>query len=799
MIYNKTFLLYQQGEYDRRVNINKTKKHLHQYNLKQIMTKKTIKHPFCILSLTRYLKKIHGYYKHTLYKHTIATLLYALRQLLSPKACNNNAVFSAAIVATSYFFNNAIADNIKNVDYLSLSLEELGKIEISIATGNNTTLEQAPAVANLITAQQIAAMGARTLDDVLETVPGLHVSLSAANRLDSIYSIRGIHTRFNPQVLLLINGSAMQWPVQGGRPILFRQPVNNIAQIEIIRGPGSAVYGADAFSGVINIITKSASDINGTEIGSRFGSFAYGEAWVQTGQQYHNWDIAFSLNYQHSNGDSDRRIDHDLQTTLDNLYGTSASLAPGKLSTYYEVLDSTLALENNHWKINLRTWMSDNTGNGAGGAQALDPNLADNYELYSSDITYTTDSWFYHWTNSLKLNYNYHKSNSQFMLLPPNSTVGIGEDGNLNLQSPNLVTFTDGLIGNPGGATEDAQLELTNTYTGIKNSRFRIGIGSRYQSIRTEESKNFGPGVLEGSNATTVDGTLTVVTGTDNIYLKNTSRTINYASLQNEWHFKDNWHLITGIRYDHYSDFGDTTNPRIALVWQTHDTLTSKLLYGSAFRAPSFAELGLKNNPSALGDPDLSPEKIDTYELVFNYRPTTTLQSTLSLFTYRAKDLIEYTLNTDAGGNKATNASDQQGYGFEWEIDWKINEWWRINSNYAWQKSKNIKASNTVADAPNQQLTINSYWKASPKWLFHNQINWVADRKRELNDTRSDIDDYVLVDLTIKRKNIYKNLDISLGINNLFDENATEPSDGTILEDIPLEGRSLWGEIRYQF
>ena len=694
---------------------------------------------------------------------------------------------------------NTMADTPKGIDYLSLSLEELGNIKISIASGNSTTVEQAPAVANLITEQQIEAMGARTLDEVLETVPGLHVSLSGANRLDAIYSIRGIHTSFNPQVLLLVNGSPVQWPVQGGRPILFRQAVNNIARIEIIRGPGSAIYGADAFSGVINIITKSASDISGTEAGSRFGSFDYSEAWVQTGQHYQGWDLAFSLNYQHSNGDPDRRIDHDRQTTYDNLYGTSASLAPGALATRYEVFDSTLAVANPHWQFNLRTWLSEDTGNGAGGAQALDPHSGDNYELYTGDIRYTTDNWLQHWNNTVKFNYNYYQGDAQLRLLPANTTVGIGTDGNLNILSTDLVTFTDGMIGNPGGTTEDTQLELINTYTGIQHHRLRIGLGSRYQSVTTTETKNFGPGVLQGSTASSVDGTLTSVSGTDDVYLSNTSRTIDYLSLQDEWQFADKWQLIAGIRYDSYSDFGDTTNPRLALVWESHPTLTTKLLYGSAFRAPSFAELGFKNNPSALGDPTLSPEKIDTYELVFNYQPKAILQSTLTVFCYRAQDLIEYVFNADIGGNQAANTRNQEGYGLEWEVNWEINPQWRIHSSYAWQHSQDSQTGDPIANAPGQQLTINNYWKITPQWLLRQQINWVADRERAASDTRADIDDYALVDLTLKRKSAYKNLDLSLGINNVFNTEAKEPSDGIIPGDLPLEGRSLWGEIRYQF
>ena len=107
-------------------------------------------------------------------------------------------------------------------DIYNLSLAELGQVEISIATGNSTPLDKAPATASVIYAAEIEAMGARNLNEVLEAVPGLHVSLSTLSRLDSVYSIRGIHTGFNPQVLLLMNGVPVQSSLQGGRPSLFR-------------------------------------------------------------------------------------------------------------------------------------------------------------------------------------------------------------------------------------------------------------------------------------------------------------------------------------------------------------------------------------------------------------------------------------------------------------------------------------------------------------------------------------------------------------------------------------------------
>ena len=145
---------------------------------------------------------------------------------------------------------------------------------VSIATGSQQPLRRAPAVASVITAQDILAMGVTDLDDALESVPGLHVS-----RYQQFYTpryfIRGIYSDLNPQTLVLQNGQPLTTLLTGNRGLAFGDtPVENVARVEVIRGPGSALYGADAFAGVINIITKSAAEVDGTEFGVRAGSFS---------------------------------------------------------------------------------------------------------------------------------------------------------------------------------------------------------------------------------------------------------------------------------------------------------------------------------------------------------------------------------------------------------------------------------------------------------------------------------------------------------------------------------------------
>lgn len=144
----------------------------------------------------------------------------------------------------------------------------------------------------------------------------MHVSISNINRLNPVYSIRGIHTGNNAQVLLTINGIPLKDAYSGSRLSTFRLPVANISRIEVIRGPGSAVHGADAFAGVINVITKDADEINGVVAGARAGSFDTQESWAQYGGQVDGWGVSFSLEHAISAGDQGRTVESDFATVL---------------------------------------------------------------------------------------------------------------------------------------------------------------------------------------------------------------------------------------------------------------------------------------------------------------------------------------------------------------------------------------------------------------------------------------------------------------------------------------------------
>lgn len=684
-------------------------------------------------------------------------------------------IFSCCIFISSAYQTEAATtrEEHSRIDsLLSMSLEELVNLKVTVTTGTPKTLKLAPAIASIITAEDIERIGATTLDEALETIPGLHVGRSEFY-FGQIWSIRGLHTDGNTEALLLINGVPFKNIQNGTRPFKYLMPVSMISRIEIIRGPGSAVYGADAFSGVINVITKNTNDINGTEAGFRGGSFDTYNGWLLHGGTYAGWDFALNIEARRTEGDEDQIIEQDR-------LGTGyPSLTPAPMDTRHELLDGHLNLHKGNWNVNMYGSVYE-SALGLGGAQVVTYGNEVETKLFLGDLTYRNDSLVEDWDISAQLYTSYQDNDIVFEYYPAHF---------LNM------------IGNPIVETEEVGLEMAGIYQGWTGHIVRLAAGLRYSEQNIDQYKNFTsiptPPFIK-------IGQLRRITDPDEIYQPDADRTLWYLSLQDEWTIARDWELTAGVRYDEYNDFGSTVNPRLALVWQITDQLTSKLLYGRAFLAPSFGQMYNKNNPVAIGNPNLGPEEIDTMELAFDYQPLATLRTNLNLFAYKADDIIEY---AGAPPQLAQNIGEQEGRGFEIELDWRPEKHIRVYSNFAYQYSENTKINATIHDAPEMQFYLNPHWEFMPNWSLDGQAYWIGKRHRESGDPREDIDDYWLVNMTLRKKNILKKWDFALAVRNLFDEGAREPSPYDPLapqgawaaNDYPLKGFEVWAELRFHF
>ncbi|WP_353571580.1 TonB-dependent receptor [Candidatus Albibeggiatoa sp. nov. BB20] len=671
--------------------------------------------------------------------------------------------------------------------------------KVSVATGKAQNIAHVPAVTSIITAQDIEAMGATHLDQVLETIPGLHVARSSLT-YSSQYFIRGIYSIQNPQTLVLINGIPLKSLFAGERQRVWSQvSLNQIARIEVMRGPGSALYGADAFAGVINIITKTALDINGTEAGVRLSSFDTYETWAQHGKRYGDFDVGFMLNYYKTQGHNEI-LQADGQTHYDKVHGTQASLAPSDMPLQREMIEARFDIGyepnySNQWRLRLGYQGQFDVGTGAGVNQTLDKWGFYDSETLSIDLTHIfTPEQLNNWefTSRASFRDTYYHANEQHV-------APVGFKG----------VYSKGRVGIPYLAQTNTYLDFVAAYSGLDSHQLRMGVGYFYGDVdEISQYMNFGPdrdgNLIPPNTPTYVD-----LSDSPYTFISETARSSWYGFIQDTWAITNSLALTSGLRYDHYSDVGSTMNPRLALVWQTSERLTTKLLYGEAFRAPVFSEIHIYS-PLLIGNPNLKPERIRTWELAFNYYLKENLYLGANIYTYRISDAIQTYYDPEAQAKQEPtilNKGSYKGHGFELETRWKLNPRMSLMANYSYQQSIDETVNDDVGMLPSQTAYLRFDWLLGHHWYLDTQVHWIAGRKRAFNDPRPVTGDYTTLDLTLRHKKLEDNQwNIGFGVKNLFDDEVKEPTVGTnpsgfinIPYDLPMAGRQYFVEFSYRF
>ncbi|MCV6639090.1 TonB-dependent receptor [Candidatus Albibeggiatoa sp. nov. NOAA] len=692
-------------------------------------------------------------------------------------------------------------------DLKNLTLAELGQVEIrldetfdifdglvrakktAIATGTTQYADRAPAVTSVITAQDIEAMGARTLEDILQSVPGLQVSYNWYNI--PIYSIRGISSVYNPEILVLLNGARMSDNYTGSKGVFWSGiPVSTISRVEVIRGPGSALYGADAFAGVINIVTKSGQEIDGTEAGFRIGNQNTQDIWLLHGHEWNGFELSAMLNF--GNTDGHRRIvESDAQTYWDQVLDTNVSDAPGHYGSEITTYDARFDIAKDNWRLRAGVHKADDMGAGTGVAQALDDRQPMQDRKINAELIYNNQDLSENW--GVKANFNYlHTARTAFFYAFPEGAFG--------------GAYPIGYIGAPSNYSENSQLNLSAIYRGFKGHQIQLGAGYGYYDMyKVTATQNFGKNPFaEGRIPTTQ---LLDISDTPYLFISENARSSWFAFIQDSWAIDTNWELTTGLRYDRYSDFGSVFNPRLGLVWEADEDLIVKLLYGEAFRAPAFQELYTQNNPVTLGNPDLKPEKVKTWELVFNYSLHNDLNFALNLFRYDIEDKIAI---VPFGGSEHGFGNEEKwrGMGGEFEMRWKTSSKSSLLFNYSYQSSKNKVTDLDLPSAPKQTAFARVDYLLGYKWYLDTQLNWNDGWTRPPNDYRADLDGYTTVDFVLRYKDIRKGkTNFAIGVKNLLDADvrypSPEPDIGStsvmIPNDLPGADRFYFLEFRYKF
>jgi len=641
--------------------------------------------------------------------------------------------------------------------------------DLVTATKRPTSLRKAPAIATIITADEIKNMGARNLLDVLKMVPGFGVSINEFGTL--MIEVRGIRTGTSEKILVMIDGHSLNRNTNGSAfvyNVASKLPVENIRQIEVVRGPGSALYGNSAFVATINIITRNAEEIDGVEAKSGGGSFDSFKGNLVGGKAIgEKLTIFGSLDHQQTNGPK-------LAVGADALSGTPFSLAPGHTDLRSRQSDAFLKVgygdltfrghyltKKERLNIGLASALVDdayNDINNFWGELAYDLRLADKFSV------------------NMKLYYDQFEQDPLAKIYP-NGFLGV---------------FPDGMIGKPLVKNRTIGSELQMDWDVFKGNHLIAGFSfEEMRQFDVRQLANFNP--LTGAPLSSVQEVAN--------WNKDAIRQIFAAYLQDEWQLLEQVNLTAGLRYDHYSDFGDTLNPRIGLVWSVLESVDLKLLYGQAFRAPNFQELYNINNPVVVGNPNLKPEKIQTYEAGIGWRLNRYFAANLTYFYSRIHDQIGWDTSTAPAVNANIGKTETQGIelGVNGAVGTDLN--WKLN--YTYQDPRDVSNNKRLPYVPSHRASGSVNYALTRYLNLHTDLLWTGPRPRDTGDTRSEMPSYTTVDLSATLKNFYKTLEIQATVRNLFDQRFSDPdTSGAAIKvpgDYPREGVSWFVTASYKF
>lgn len=648
-------------------------------------------------------------------------------------------------------------------------------------------IKKSAASITVITDKDIRRMGARNLTDVLRTVPGFSYQLERHGNSD--IDVRGIVKDGDQHILVLFNSHSLNTNYWGGiSPSYLPIPVDNIQQVEVIRGPGSSLYGANAFAAVINVITKTAENADGVQISAGAGTFETKQANLLFGKKFGALGVSGNVNYYEDDG-YDGYLTMDTQTQLDALLGTRASLAPGDMRDSVQKIDLMLTLEYGGFRFDGRYADREQT-----------PNLGISTVLNDVSETPTTDyalnlAYAREMTDHFTLSGNaYH--NYTFM----DYTYQFFPDGAALPTPDGLQVWPDGLLGEPENKNTRTGLELQGTY--------RISAADTFVGGATcEFMRQYDVSARSNYFATPVKNVVIPRGAVSDVpyeltYSKNVDRTFLAAYLENLWDARDNLRLTAGMRYDHYSDFGGSFNPRAGVVWQFHDGFDAKALYGRAFRAPSFYELYSMNNPSFVGNPELNPEVVDTLELSVGMQPFGLLSGRLTAFRNSIQDSID--LATHETQDVFENGGDIRTQGIEAECKLDVGKGRYLSMNYTYQDAKNLDTGERPYNVPRHKGNVMLKARLSRHLNAYADLLFQEGFTRQPGDSRQDDNPgFAVVNATLLAKRLaprLEGLEIRGSVYNLFDKDYTVPTpkDGLPV-DFPMPGRSVILEVRYAF
>ncbi|MEK7990415.1 MAG: TonB-dependent receptor [Thiotrichaceae bacterium] len=725
------------------------------------------------------------------------------------------------MLAISCLCSNLSAKNLSIKDLQGLDLASLLNITVETASGTEESLIDAPASMVIITTEQIAQRGYHNLVEVLQDVPGFDVMITNGPMYSNSYQ-RGYRLPFMSRTLLMFNGVVdnLLWSHEGA---LSRQyPLSNIKHIEILYGPASAVYGPNAFLGVINVITHDGSDL---EVGEYVG------------------EINTLVGSFKSKG-----LDINIQgKPLDDL---SFSIAAKLFKSNEEDLSDRWGFTSNEKYANRTTWggILDFEHEGQQLGHYYDP--TNDYGVMAN-MTYkglklglinwrTKEAYGgYYASDRTQNNLFWNKFNAQYY-------AEYKTDLTDSLKSKSFISHqTSRHYGYWGEAEPDGNLDsfisLTQwnsiNYSWLFKQDFEyrfsdnllLSSGLKYQ--RKELTKSYDvPGYWESSVSSSAESGSGIGHSTDPSYTpppppyrdmleSNLAHTRDIGGYVQAIIDAEPLRFNLGVRYDKNSIYGQVVNPRISAIYKHNSEWTFKLLYGHAFQEPAPLQLwGGWSGRQA--NEDLKPERVQNLEGVILHQWENIFHE-LSIYKSHYSDVIK---------EEAENAGQRDIYGLEYRLQSSFSNFLDADDidvyfNYTYTHSTSSVYYNhdesawLIGDAELGDIAPHK-WNAginlplSSYWNWNVRVNYVGEREPYLRNPlrgKRVIDNYFTLNTALSYE--YAPFTLTLKVLNALDEQYFHPgaeaasagddfsqrSLGYQNSLIPQAGRSYWLNLRWQF
>lgn len=639
-------------------------------------------------------------------------------------------------------------------DYTTFSLDELTGMDVVYgASSYDQKISDAPASVTVITADEIRAHGYRTLADVLASVRGFAIT---NDRSYDYVGVRGFGRPgdYNTRVLLLHDGHPGNDIIYGTAAVGPEMTVDLsiVKRIEVIRGPGSALYGANAFFAVVNLVTFDGAEFAEGAVAGEFGSrdrVGGHAAWG--GKLGERGSLLVEADGFRDRGDDIYWPEYDDPSTNNGIFVDGDREAAGHAYVKYarSGLQATAGWVRRDKRIPTGDWgmiFNDTAARVSDERVALD--LSGSRRLGEDGSVRG------------RLSYDDYTCRGDY----PYDNADEGQPFERVVQRDEAH-----------GAWWSGEVQAgarAGAHRLVAGADFRRATSARQTSVLQEPYEI----LLD------VDGAM------DNagVYL------------QDEWSLGAGVSAVLGLRWDTYHTFGGNLTPRCGLVTHPDKRTTAKLLYGEAFRAPNAYELYYGDGLSQKQNPDLEPEFVRTWEAVVERELSDRLRCGVSAFDNRISGLIDQTVDADDGMVVFRNVAEAYTRGIECDLDARLLPGLRGRLSLSAQRGENESLEQPLTNAPARLVKLNlTTPRQGVRLAGALEVQHVSRRGTLAGGWAPS---YAVVNADVTWWTPLPGLQLDLAIDNVLDQRYVDPGAGHQVQDVLVrEGRLLSAQLGWRW